>query len=109
MIGHFSMAERDRLGVGHDVPAETWCIIRTGARCEKIVARTLQACGIPHYLPLRTVRRQYGAETFNVQLPLFDRYVFARGPIGSVRSSDRTGSIREVFSAPDPLYFRSQL
>jgi transcription antitermination factor NusG len=110
MNGHFSMAERDRLGVGCDVsPAETWCIIRTAARCEKIVARRLQACGIPHYLPLRTVRRQYGSETFNVQLPLFDRYVFARGPMEALRFSDNTNSIRDVYSVSDQLHFQSEL
>jgi hypothetical protein len=109
-MSHLSMTESDGRAEAWNSPVgENWCIVKTSARCEKIVARRFEALGIPCYLPLRRETRRYGAETLNVERPLFDRYLFASGSVTELRSSDAAGSIREIHTVPNQIGFSRQL
>jgi hypothetical protein len=81
---------------------DVWRIIRTGARCEKIVARQCRAAGITHFLPLVRLARQYGGVACRVEVPLFNGYLFAQADEATLRAADPTESIREVADAPQP-------
>jgi hypothetical protein len=58
---------------------EPWHVVRTSARCEKIVAGQLRSSGIHCFLPLTRVRRVYGGEPCTVEVATFPQCVFARG------------------------------
>lgn len=58
---------------------EPWHLVRTSARCEKIVAGKLRSSGITCFLPLTRVQRAYGGEPCSVEVATFPQFLFARG------------------------------
>jgi hypothetical protein len=83
-----------------DFRSGAWRVVCTGARREKIVARHCGDAGIPYFVPLARVARQYGSHAFRVEIPLFAGYLFAQAAEATLRAADRTGSIRSVVDAP---------
>ena len=55
-----------------------WFALQVRARCERLVAQALQSKEIETFLPLYTARRRWSDRVKQVQLPLFDGYVFCR-------------------------------
>ncbi len=53
-----------------------WFVIYTRTRWEKKVDLLLKQKGIDSYCPVRTVRNQWADRKKNVELPLFNSYVF---------------------------------
>lgn len=56
-----------------------WWIAHARSRREKSVARHLEDCGVPFYLPQREKKVRRAGRTFRSYLPLFAGYVFIRG------------------------------
>ena len=61
-----------------DLAQPRWLVCHTRPRCEKKFAALLAAEELPHYLPLLTSVRRYGARTRSFTKPLFAGYVFAQ-------------------------------
>jgi len=61
-----------------DLAQPRWLVCHTRPRCEKKFAALLAAEDLPHYLPLLTSVRRYGARTRSFTKPLFAGYVFAQ-------------------------------
>jgi len=93
----------------HGFKDEPWCIVRTGARCEKIVASRMWASGISCYLPLRHVERAYCGRVCSIELPMFAAHVFASGKINQLMAAAGAGAIRQVTVAADQDSLRWQL
>ena len=55
-----------------------WFAIRVRPRYEKQVAQSIEAKGIPTFLPTYATCRRWSDRTKQVQVPLFDGYVFCR-------------------------------
>ena len=53
-----------------------WYAVSTRSRQEKVAARTLQALGICHFLPLQVQRRQWSDRRQIIEAPLFPGYLF---------------------------------
>ena len=54
----------------------SWAVIHTHARCEKVVAEFLKSRGVIYFLPLLKKRRQYGRHIRESQIPMFSGYLF---------------------------------
>jgi transcription antitermination factor NusG len=63
------MADQDRL---------FWVALQVRPRTEKLVAIALHSKGIEVFLPLYTARRRWSDRVKELQLPLFDGYVFCK-------------------------------
>ncbi|MHC4429699.1 MAG: transcription termination/antitermination protein NusG, partial [Planctomycetota bacterium] len=80
-------------------PPETrWHVLQTRSRQEKALARTLDAAGIEHYLPL-TKRPRYrrGRKQF-VEEPLFASYLFLHGPVEATYLAVATKRVANVIA-----------
>jgi transcription antitermination factor NusG len=55
-----------------------WYAIRVKSNREKVVAASLEYRGLESFLPLYRARRQWSDRVKDVELPLFDGYVFCR-------------------------------
>ena len=73
-----------------------WHVLRTRSRQEKILAADLQAMGIPCFLPLLRVARQYGSQRVHVEIPLFVGYLFMRGSVDDTYLADRTRRVAQI-------------
>jgi hypothetical protein len=80
---------------------EPWCIVRTGARCEKIVASRLRASGITCYLPLLRFEREYCGRMCSIELPMFAGHLFARGRVNQIIAAVGAREIRQVTLVAD--------
>jgi hypothetical protein len=78
---------------------EPWHVVRTAARCEKIVAGQFRSSGVTCILPLTRVPRVYGGTPCTVEVPMFPRCVFARGPRRTLLEA--SVHVREVRPASD--------
>src|SRR5262245_62131297 len=91
------------------IPGARWFIVWTGARREKIVARSLERHGIEHFVPVRRAIRTYAQQQCEVELPVFPRCVFANGNVESIRAADLTHSIQRVDEIANQDGVRDQL
>jgi transcription termination/antitermination protein NusG len=93
------------------VTSETacWHVLLTKCRQEKMVAETLAAAGIEHYLPLTRQVRFYGARKFKVETPLFPGYLFLRGTTEDWYFAERTRRVAQVISVRDQASFERDL
>jgi len=55
-----------------------WVALQVRSRAEKLVAIALSSKGIEVFLPLYTARRRWSYRVKELQLPLFDGYVFCK-------------------------------
>jgi transcription antitermination factor NusG len=55
-----------------------WFAVRVRPRYEKQVAQSIEWKGIPTFLPTYAARRRWSDRTKQVQVPLFDGYVFCQ-------------------------------
>jgi transcription antitermination factor NusG len=81
--------------------AGIWHVLHTKSRQEKILADSLEAMGIPCYLPLVRQPRYYGRHKLLVELPLFACYVFLRGTLDDAYRADRTNRVARIISVTD--------
>jgi transcription antitermination factor NusG len=58
-------------------PGESWTVLYTRSRCEKLAARACAYMGARHYLPLREHSTGRDRRGRRYQMPLFPSYVFA--------------------------------
>lgn len=61
-----------------DFPNLSWVALQVRPRSEKMVSSALNFKGIEVFLPLYTARRRWSDRVKEVQLPLFDGYVFCK-------------------------------
>jgi transcription antitermination factor NusG len=59
-------------------PTNPWYALQVRPRYEKQVAQSIGAKGIKTFLPMYLARRHWSDRTKNLQLPLFDGYVFCQ-------------------------------
>ena len=78
-----------------------WHVLRTRSRQEKVLAADLESLGIPYFLPLARVIRQYGSQKVNVEIPLFPGYLFLRGSIDDAYAADRTQRVAQIIRVCD--------
>ncbi len=90
------------------VPGRWWAL-HTRARNEKLVATALAQRGIPHYLPLVSLRRNYGPRRVTVELPLFPGYLFLLGGADECAAALRTRRVAMVLRIDGQEQFRDEL
>jgi transcription antitermination factor NusG len=78
-----------------------WHVLQTKSRQEKMLATSLEAMAIAHFLPLRQTIRNYGRRKQVSQLPLFTGYLFVRGSLDDAYRADRTGRVARIIPVPD--------
>jgi transcriptional antiterminator RfaH len=61
-----------------DFPNLSWVALQVRPRSEKLVASALTFKGMEVFLPLYTARRRWSDRVKELQLPLFDGYVFCK-------------------------------
>jgi len=86
-----------------------WHVLHTRARQEKALARTLEAAGIEHYLPLRDRVRFRGRRKVTVREPLFASYLFLHGPREATFLATSTKRVAGVIEVPDQHRFVHEL
>ena len=75
-----------------------WYAVLTRSRQEKIAARTLEALGIRHFLPLHAEKRQWSDRIQLIHAPLFPGYLF-------VHLDTSSSSRLDVLKAPGVARF----
>lgn len=75
-----------------------WFAVWTRSRQEKVAAATLEALGVPHFLPLKSELRQWSDRKQTVTFPLFAGYLF-------VRMNPANDSKLQVLKAPGIVGF----
>ncbi|MBN1341550.1 MAG: UpxY family transcription antiterminator [Phycisphaerae bacterium] len=86
-----------------------WWVLHTRARCEKVVAATLERMGITYYLPLRHVERTYGRRRLTFFKPLFPGYLFMCGDSTSYDLVARGQHIANILHVEDQDRLRKEL
>ena len=86
-----------------------WSVAWTKARCEKSLCEYLEALKVPHFLPLVTKRRLYGARVRYSQLPLFSGYVFFDGAAIERQRVFESRKVAQVLVPNDPEELRKEL
>jgi len=91
-------------------PPETrWHVLQTRSRQEKALARTLDAAGIEHYLPL-TKRPRYRRDRKRfVEEPLFASYLFLHGPVEVTYLAVATERVANVIAVANQSRFIDEL
>lgn len=87
----------------------TWHVLHTRPRQERLLAQTLAAAEIEHYLPLtrRVVYR--GRRKTVVEEPLFTSYLFLRGPLEAAYFAVSTKRVAHLISVADQGEFHDEL
>lgn len=67
-----------RTSVLSETDLPQWFALAVKPRCDKVVARTLEAKGFETFLPLYRKQHMYAARYREFELPLFPGYVFCR-------------------------------
>jgi transcription antitermination factor NusG len=81
--------------------ASQWHVLHTSSRQEKILADTLSAMNVPHFLPLVRKSRYYGKRKAAVEVPLFPSYLFLMGTLDEAYQADRTGRVARIIPVPN--------
>ena len=86
-----------------------WHVLHTKPRQEKAVARTLDAAGIDHYLPLLRRAAYYGRRKCLVDEPLFASYIFLRGTKEQAYFANTTKRIVNIIPVIEQARFEFEL
>jgi transcription antitermination factor NusG len=78
-----------------------WRVARTKSRCEKVLAKDLQGCGIGYFLPLIEQVKFSGRKKRRVRAPLFPGYVFFCGDETSRYTAMTTNRIAQTLDVAD--------
>ena len=78
-----------------------WYVLQTRSRHEKVVARTLHAAGIEHYLPLIEQVKYHGHRKRVVSKPMFSTYLFLRGSVDATYFALSTRRVAKVIPVSD--------
>jgi transcription termination/antitermination protein NusG len=84
-----------------DNPLDTWFVLRTKSRQEKVLAGEMRLRGIASYLPLLTCTKYYGGRKAMVEMPVFPGYLFLRGDIDQAYEADRTRRVAQIIKVTD--------
>ena len=82
---------------------ESWQVLHTRPRQEKVLARTLTAAGIKHFLPLRSRVTWKGRTRRTVEEPLFPCYLFLYGPREAGFFATATKRVANVIPVSDQV------
>jgi transcription antitermination factor NusG len=77
-----------------------WFVAHTRSRQEKRLVRSVEARGVPFYLPQREKRTRRAGRTFVSHLPLFPGYVFFRGGASERGAVLRSGLVVRLIEVP---------
>jgi transcriptional antiterminator RfaH len=99
--------------VNNDHPSEdlitNWYVIYTKPRHEKKVAEMLQSIGVEAYCPLKTQIKQWSDRKKEVDLPLFNSYIFVNIPEAKRASVFAVpGVVRYIYWCGKPAIVRNQ-
>jgi transcriptional antiterminator RfaH len=95
---------------GDSVPENCqWHVLHTSSRQEKILADTLTAMNVPHFLPLVRQTRYYGKRKSAIEMPLFPSYLFLMGTLDEAYQADRTGRVARIIPVPDQQQLDGEL
>ncbi len=86
-----------------------WYVLQTRSRQEKVLARTLTASGIAHYLPLTKRPRYRRGRKLFVEEPLFPSYLFLNGCLEATYVATATKRVANVITVPDQECFAGEL
>ena len=78
-----------------------WFVLHTKSRQEKIIAQTLNAMSISHFLPLIKRVCYYGRRKTSVEIPMFPGYLFLRGKSDDAYLADRTNRLAKIIQVLD--------
>jgi transcription antitermination factor NusG len=78
-----------------------WMVANVRSRQEKALARYLEPCGVPFYLPLHENAIRRAGRRFISFLPLFAGYVFLRGSHAERHAALRSNLIARILEPPD--------
>jgi transcription antitermination factor NusG len=79
----------------------SWYVLRTRARQEKILAKSIMSRGAFSFLPLVVRAEYYGGRKVRVERPLFEGYVFLHGSLDDAYEADRTKRVAQIINVPD--------
>jgi len=82
-------------------PLDTWFVLRTKSRQEKILANELRSRGISNFLPIVSCTKYYGGRKATVELPVFPGYLFLRGDMDQAYDADRTRRVAQIIKVSD--------
>jgi transcription antitermination factor NusG len=82
-------------------PLDTWFVLRTKSRQEKILANELRSRGIANFLPIINCTKYYGGRKATVELPVFPGYLFLRGDMDQAYDADRTRRVAQIIKVSD--------
>ncbi len=103
------VASREPKGTPFALGAASWQVLHTRARQEKALARTLEAAGIDHYLPLTPRSSIRGGRKRIVQEPLFASYLFMYGATEAGYFAVATKRVSNVIRVTDQGRFVQEL
>lgn len=86
-----------------------WRVLQTRARQEKAIARTFEAAGIEHYLPLMNRVSYRGSRRSIVAEPLFSSYLFVFGTLETAYFAVSTKRVANVIHVSNQCEFRNEL
>jgi transcription antitermination factor NusG len=86
-----------------------WFVLNTLSRQEKAIARRLIDRGLGCFLPLVQRDRTYVGRQYQVEVPLFPRYVFMRGELNAAREMTQNPRIARVIPVPVQAQLDEQL
>ena len=90
--------------INDDFPEDTvesWFVLRTRSRQEKVLAGELRSRGIASYLPLLTCTKYYAGRKATVEMPVFPGYLFLRGDVDHAYEADRTRRVAQIIRVAD--------
>ena len=87
----------------------SWAVIHTHARCEKVLAEFLKSRGVIYFLPLLKKRRQYGRHIRESQIPMFSGYLFYDYDGITRREILKTNKVAQIIEPVDKGQLKREL
>ena len=91
------------------IPTPLWHVLHTRARQEKVLAKTLFAAGIEHFLPLVNRVSFRGRQKCIIQEPLFASYLFLHGSVEETYFAIATKRVANAICVTDQQRFVQEL
>lgn len=88
---------------------ESWGVVHTHSRCEKVLAEFLNSRSVKYYLPMIKKRRVYGRHIRESMIPLFTGYVFYDFDGIGRREILKTNKVAKIIEPADKAKLKREL
>lgn len=88
---------------------ESWAVVHTHSRCEKVLAEFLSSMSVKYYLPMVKKRRVYGRHIRESMIPLFSGYVFYDSDGIGRREILKTNKVAKIIEPADKVKLKKEL